>query len=80
MHNSPVPAGRPGLHSLEGSLISRCGWSTQGRTMAAQGLTEGVINYGLLPVVMREKPTESSKDTFNTKVLILRENFAHSQY
>lgn len=48
--------------------------------MAAQGLTEGVINYGLLPVAMREKPTESSKDTFNTKVLILRENVAHSQY
>lgn len=70
VHNRPVPAGRPGLRSLEGSLISRCGGSTQGRTMVAQGLTERVINYGLLPVVMCEKSTESSKDTFNTTVLI----------
>lgn len=42
--------------------------------MVAQGLTGGVINYGPLPVVTREKPPESSKDIFNTEVLILSGN------
>lgn len=42
--------------------------------MVAQGLTEGVINDALLPLVMHEKPTESSKDILNTQLLIFRRN------
>lgn len=63
LHNRRDPAGHSGLDSLGGGLISRCGRSgREGVTARGMlGLTEAVINYGLLPLVMHEKPTESSE-------------------
>lgn len=63
LHNCRDPAGHSGLDSLGGGLISRCGRSGQEEVTAQgmPGLAEAVINYGILPLVMHEKPTESSK-------------------
>lgn len=67
LHNRCDPAGHSGLDSLGGGLISRCGRSRQEEVTAQGmlGLTEAVINYGLLPLVMHEKPTESTKRSLN---------------
>lgn len=67
LHNRRDPAGHSGPDSLRGRLISRCGRSGQEEVTARGmlGLTKAVINYGLLPLVMHEKPTESSKRSLN---------------
>lgn len=55
------------LTASEGGLISRCGRSGREEATARGmlGLTEALINYGLLPLVMHEKPTESSERSLN---------------
>lgn len=67
LHNHRDPAGHSGLDSLGGGLISHCGRSGREEVIAwgMLGLTEAVINYGLSPLVMHEKPTESTKRSLN---------------